>query len=96
MIDIIHPQSTIPKTFIFPYLCLLGHIVAQLDVLDLQIESEGVVVVAVEDAGPGGLPQEAVAGGGADGVPERGQVQAVALGFQEKLSHVEVKMFHVS
>ena len=62
------------------YLSFLGHVVSQLDVLDLEFQGEGVVIVSVEDARAGGLPKEAVAGGGANGVPKQVQVHTQTLG----------------
>ncbi len=64
------------------HLRLLGHVVGQVDVFDLQIQGEGVVVVSIEDARPSRLPEEAVSGGDADGVPEEAQIQTKSLGCE--------------
>ena len=69
------------------HLSLSGHLVAQLGVLVHQIDGEGVMVLATEDVGPTGLPEEGVASGHADRVPELHQVETTALGDQHRLCH---------
>jgi hypothetical protein len=57
-------------------------LVAQLVVLVLQFDGEGRVIGALEDHWAAGLPDKAVAGAGADAVPEGLQVEVGPLGWK--------------
>ena len=63
-----------------PNLCVLGHLVEEIDVLALEVERELRVVVPVHDVGPGRLPGETCAHRGPHRVPEGSQVKARSLG----------------
>ena len=72
---------------VFIYLSLAGHFVSELRVLVHEVYGEGVVVLPPEDVGATGLPEEGVAGGHPDAVPEFHQVQPAPLGYQHRLRH---------
>lgn len=63
------------------YLGSFGVVHAQPDVLAAEVHVERGAVVAFEDERPAGLPQEAVAHGRPDRVPERLQVDAGPLSW---------------
>lgn len=72
------------------HLELPRHVVTELEILVLQRHREARVVAAVEDERRARLPHEAVAGAHPDGVPERLQVEAGALGCGEAVNLIIV------
>ena len=62
----------------------LGDLVAEIEVLAVQVDGEGGVVVAAHQRRSGRLPGEAVAAAGANRIPKLVQVQPRLLGCFEK------------
>ena len=62
------------------YLSISGHFISKLCVLAHQVNGEGVMVLPPEHVGSARLPQEGVASGHADGVPEVHYVNTTPLG----------------
>jgi hypothetical protein len=71
---------------IIRYLVILGNLISQIVVLVLQLDAEGWIVSSLKNHRAAGLPHKAVAGAGADAVPERLQVQVGAFGFSKKIN----------